>query len=68
MSRDEFVRIDNAADGQGLYFWDPETCCKTTPLGKIPWPIIWLLSFHYKHIFTNNKKPPIRHIAKAIGD
>ena len=56
MSRDEFIRIPRAVDGIGLYVWDYAAKATISPLGIIPWPVTWLLSFHYKHVFGSAKK------------
>ena len=67
MSRDEFKRLPQAAEGICLYVWDYAAKATISPLGIIPWPVVWLLSFHYKHVFGSAKKARVRDVTKSVS-
>ena len=67
MSRDEFAKTLSAGEGQGLYYWDPETLSKYSSAGVVAWPIVWLLSHHYKHIHGDAKYPLLKPVVAGIN-
>ena len=60
----EFQRLINSSDGRGVYWWDMDEKTALIPHpSDVSWPIVWLLTFHYKHIHVHARRPQIKHIA-----
>ena len=67
MSSIEFRRLVSSASGEGLTFWDPSTQCKYSPVGLVPWPIIWLTSsHHYKYRHSDAKYPSMQDLGPSL--
>ena len=68
MSKAEFARTLVAGDGHGVYWWDFETRSIQGARELVPWPITWILSFHFKHIHVPSTKPRIQDITSRLYD
>lgn len=68
MSKDELARTLTAGNGEGVYWWDYESRSVLGAGEVVPWPITWLLSFHYKHVHIHPRKPQLSDITSKIND